>query len=143
MQTQALIGEYSAIFSLFEQAINAKLKWPRVRLLTSDNLPVVLKLAGSQSKYTGQIMVTDGGPFGANIYYGRIDLNGKFHATQSAQTVSEVLGKLANNPAEVAKEYGKLTGNCTFCDSPLKDARSTANGYGPICAQHYGLQWDI
>lgn len=136
-------GEFATIFSLFEQAINSKLKWPRVRLLTSDGLPVVLKMAGSKSKYPGQLMVTDGGPFGANVFYGRIDQRGIFHTYQNSLMALDVLRRLAANPADVAREYGKLTGHCTFCDLPLTDARSTANGYGPVCAKHYGLQWDV
>jgi hypothetical protein len=104
--------------------------------------PVVLNRAGDKSKYTGQIMVTDGQPFGMNKYFGRIDQSGVFHATDSATVaVSELLRRLGENPAEVASEYGRLTGNCCFCSRKLDDARSTAVGYGPVCAEKFGLEW--
>jgi hypothetical protein len=131
------------VYALFEQAISHKLKWPKIRLQTPFGLPVVLARAGERSKYFGQIMVTDGGPFAANRYFGRIDSHGLFHATDSAtREVFVVLLKLATSPVETAREYGMLTGNCCFCNLKLTDARSTANGYGPVCAEHYGLQWE-
>ena len=130
------------VFALFEQAIAHTLKYPKIRLQTPDKMPVVLSRAGDRSKYTGQIMVTDGGPYGANKYFGRIDAQGIFHTTDSAsQAVSDLLVRLAENPVEVASEYGRLTGNCCFCGLRLTDARSTAVGYGAICASHYGLPW--
>ncbi len=134
----------AGVFGLFEQAISHSLKYPKIRLQTADQKPVVLNRAGIKSKYNGQIMVTDGGPFGANLYFGRIDTLGMFHTTDSASpNVLSLVEKLAQSPVETAKEYGKLTGNCCFCDSKLTDARSTANGYGPICAKHFNLPWDI
>jgi hypothetical protein len=138
MQRLAVQG----VYALFEQAIAHKLQYPKIRLQTVTQTPVVLSRAGKMSKYTGQIMVTDGGPFGANRYFGRIDLDGVFHATDSADVpVFHLLQRLSENPADVASEYGKLTGNCCFCQLGLKDARSTAVGYGPVCADHFGLPW--
>lgn len=130
------------VFALFEQAIAHRLQYPKVRLLDAAGMPVVLSRAGQKSKYTGQIMVTDGGPFGANRYYGRIDLDGVFHATDSATIpVFALLERLSRHPVDVAGEYGRLTGQCCFCQLGLKDARSTAVGYGPVCADHFGLPW--
>jgi hypothetical protein len=136
--------DVAGVYALFEQAVSHKLKYPKIRLETAQRMPVVLSRAGDRSKYTGQIMVTDGQPYGSSRYYGRVDLFGIFHATDSSNTyVSDLLQRLSVNPVAVASEYGKLTGNCCFCQLALKDARSTAVGYGPICAEHYGLSWGV
>lgn len=132
---------YSGVFSLFEYAIAQQLKYPKIRLQTPLGQAVCLSRAGSKSKYTGQIMVTDGGPFGANTYFGRITLEGEFQTFMINAEVPVLLARLSADPAAVASEYGRLTGNCCFCTTPLKDARSTAVGYGPICANHFGLPW--
>ena len=130
------------VFALFEQAIAHRLQYPKIRLQTRELKPVVLARAGERSKYTGQIMVTDGQPFGQNQYFGRIDKDGIFHATDSASVpVFELLERLSTRPVDTASEYGRLTGNCCFCQLALKDARSTAVGYGPVCADHFGLPW--
>ena len=135
----------AGISGLFEQAISNRLKYPKIRL-QAGSVPVVLHRAGDKSKYNGQVMVTNGAGFNdpSNRFFGRIDTLGTFHTTDSATPdVLSIVEKLAENPVETAKDYGKLTGHCCFCDSPLKDARSTANGYGPVCAKHFNLPWDI
>jgi len=132
------------IFALFESGIASGLKFPKVRVQTSEGGPVVLKLAGSKSRHPGCIMVTNGGTYGteSNVYYGRIAQDGALYPSKEIQwDVLNVLRELANDPAETAARYGKLTGNCSFCDTALTDSRSTAVGYGPVCAKHYNLPW--
>jgi len=130
------------VFSLFEQAIANRLKYPKIRLQTRTGAPVVLSRAGDKSKYTGQVMITDGRPYGSNVYYGRVGMDGVFYRSAvDSPAVVELLERLACDPAEVAGEYGRLTGQCCFCGLPLTDARSTAVGYGPVCAGKFGLSW--
>lgn len=134
----------SGIFELFSCGISHGLKWPKVRLQAADGQAVVLKLNGIKSKYQGSIAVSNGGEYGSadNKYFGRLDANGTWvPARDSSPAIVELLEKLSLNPAEVAASYGKLTGNCCFCQIALRDARSTAVGYGPICADHFGLPW--
>src|SRR2546422_946053 len=63
----------SGVFALFETAISNSLKYPKIRLQTSNGQNVVLSRAGDKSRYNGQIQITDGRPYGANTYFGRID----------------------------------------------------------------------
>ena len=37
--------------------------------------------------------------------------------------------------------YPTASGRCCFCHQSLDDERSTARGYGPVCAEHFGLPW--
>jgi hypothetical protein len=148
----ASVGSMAKLIALFDKA-RAKLKYPSITLVTADggsiNGPngfvVKLALAGSRSKYTGSIMVTDGGPFGANRFYGRIDPDGTWHQPfkqfDEMPLIERLLKSMADDPAKTTAEYGHLTGNCSFCHRPLKDERSTAVGYGSTCAKHYGLPW--
>lgn len=132
----------SSIYALFECAVSHDLKFPKIRLQAANGGVVVLKLNGPKSKYQGSIAVTDDRPFGENSYYGRIERNGAWiPGRDSSPAIVVLLEELAQNPAEVAARYGKLTGNCCFCQTALRDARSTAVGYGPICAEHFGLPW--
>lgn len=43
--------------------------------------------------------------------------------------------------AEDAKQFGELYHHCVFCGLKLTDRRSEDAGYGPICAEKYGLPW--
>jgi hypothetical protein len=143
-QTMAPSLDMSGVNKLFDTAIANGLKYPKIRLQTSTGQPVALSRAGKYSKHKGQIMVTDGERFGVNKYFGRVTETGVWVPSQLPQPeVRVLLEKLSTNPAETAAQYGKLTGNCCFCLRPLfgEDGRSTAVGYGPICAEKFGLPW--
>ena len=92
--------------------------------------------------------MTDGKAFGNNTWYGRVDTAGKFEMspkvdTQTASAIVALLVNFATNPAKVASLYGKHTGHCCFCARTLTDARSVSVGYGPICADKFGLPWGM
>lgn len=138
-QIEAQALEASKIYSLFESTA-ARLKYPKVRVVVNGN-PLVLSRAGSNAKFPGSINVTDGGPFGNNIWYGRISGDEWKPSGKREQWVSDWLQAFASNPAQVAADYGKMTGYCCFCNQQLTDDRSVGVGYGPICAKHWGLLW--
>lgn len=138
---EELTDNFSDIESLFTRAAG-NLRYPKVRLQTSNGDPVVLSRAGQRSRHTGCINVTDGGRYGDNKWYGRINRDGTFTAGRECnQQVIDLLKVFAENPADTAAEYGRTTGNCCFCGRELTDERSTSVGYGPVCADNYGLPW--
>jgi len=130
-----------AIFELFTTAITSNLKYPKVTLQTPKGQHIEIKLAGAKSRYTGQLMITNGAGYNSarNLYFGRIDLAGKYQQSTFHPEMATLLERFAADPAGVAAEYGKLTGNCCFCQLKLTDPQSLAVGYGPICADHWGL----
>lgn len=132
--------DMAPIQSLFRTA-QQHLQHPKIKLAAGDQ-PVGLQVAGPRSKYAGEIMVTDAGKFGQGTYFGRIDARGQFHGARSVpDEVTVLLMAFAEDPAGIAAEYGRTSGNCCFCQRDLTDARSPAVGYGPKCAQHYDLPW--
>jgi hypothetical protein len=139
---QVKVGDFQGVYGLFAKAA-LHLRFPKIRLQLADGSPLVLSMAGPNSKHKGTINVTDGGAFPGNKWYGRVDSKGvwtKSHApSPEASEVEAMLGMLATDPVDTAAEYGRLTGRCCFCDRPLKDEQSTAAGFGPTCAENYGL----
>lgn len=127
---------------LFDTASASGLKYPKIRLQAPSGQTVALARAGNNSQYKDQVMVTDGGRFGENKYFGRVDQTGTYHPTSiSTDEIRTLLGQLGAEPAKVAAGYGKLTGNCCFCLRRLDDDRSVSVGYGPVCAEKFGLPW--
>lgn len=132
---------FQPIQDLFDRA-GQRLRRVKVKLQAADATPVVFARAGTSSKYAGQIMITDGGAYGEGRWFGRIDTNGDFYPTAKATPeVQALVREFSENPALCAARYGKLTGGCSFCNHGLKDERSTRVGYGPICAENFGLPW--
>jgi hypothetical protein len=133
------IGNLQKLNELFARAQD-HLKRPSVTLVI-DGKHVRVKKATEASKYFGQIQVVSTGGFGGP-YYGRVTQDGTFvPGRDELPSLVETLRRLAAEPAKVAAEHGKLTGMCCFCGRGLDDDRSTAVGYGPVCAKHYGLPW--
>jgi len=135
------LGSFDGVVKLFNTA-KATLKFPKVHLML-DGKPITLVLAGPKSKFPGTINVIGEGKFPNRFWYGRITQEGVWEPSLKGLEIeaplTELLSKFGKNPARVAKEYGKLTGNCCFCLKKLEEAHSVAAGFGPVCAKQRGL----
>jgi hypothetical protein len=137
------------IVALMDGAVASGLRRPRVTVDLTDSrfeapghARITLAVAGAASRYAGQVMVTDGRPYGSSTFYGRIDREGRYFASRAAPGwVEAALREMALDPAAFTAAVGRRTGNCCFCARELSTTESLAVGYGPICAGHYGLPW--
>jgi hypothetical protein len=137
------VGDFNGVMALFQRA-KQKLRYPKI-VLQIDHQPVHLSLAGPRSKHEGQVQVTDGGSYGNNVWFGRVDAAGNWTQSRSiteedVRAVRRLLQEFSKDPAGVAKKHGALTGRCCFCNTKLTDEHSTAVGFGPTCAKNYGLE---
>ena len=116
------------------------LKWPKMRLATEAGDKIVLSRAGERSRNPGHINVTDGGPYGDNRYYGRIDPEGRAYlrANIPAEIEAELVA-INDDPDAAIKVTGLRTGQCCLCGRELTNPDSIANGIGPICADKWGF----
>jgi hypothetical protein len=130
--------DLSGLRAIFANAA-AKLKRPAI-VLNVDGSEVKLAVAGPRSRHAGNIMVASAAYGGA--YYGRVDAEGSFFpGRDTSAAVEAMLAKMSTDPAGTAAAHGHATGCCCFCNRELKDERSTSVGYGPVCADHFGLPW--
>lgn len=131
----------AAILELLRGAKLAGLRWPKLTLAL-DGKRVQLSLAGDASKHPGTVNVTDGARYPANVWYGRILTDGTFQPGRDcSDAVVGILRRLASDPAGTAADHGHSSGACCFCGRDLNDERSTAVGYGPVCAAKWSLPW--
>lgn len=139
------VGDFSGVVALLQRG-GSKLRYPKITMSFDGGKPLVISLAGPTSRNAGSLYVTDGGPYENNRYYGRVEPTGRWTPGRAASprelnALTEVLSRLSLEPAKTASAYGRLTGRCCFCNLPLKDARSTAVGYGATCAKNWGLDY--
>ena len=139
------VGSMSGVVNLLNRAKASGLKFPKLWLQLPDGTPLRINVAGDRSRTPGFLMLSDGETFGNNRYFGRISSEGRLEIGRDGFAVQKelvaLLERLASDPAGVAAEFGHLTGRCCFCSLTLKDERSVAVGYGPICAQKFGVSW--
>ena len=141
--TQTQVGNLTGITTLFERA-RTHLRHPAIVMaLPSNGSLIRISVAGPSARVPGSLNVTAQDDFvdGRRRWFGRVLQTGVFDQREGGPEIAAQLQRFAANPAQVAQESARLTGRCCFCNRPLDDERSTAVGYGPICAAHYHLPW--
>lgn len=134
-----------SIVAMLDKA-SQTLKAPILRF-EADGIRYRLGRAGSMSRQPGSITVTtDERAFADRIYFGRINTVGEFephhkHGLEYATAIGRALKAFAESPAEQARLYGQRFGRCCFCSLELTNKASIVAGYGPICAEKWGLPW--
>lgn len=149
-------GEFLPLADLFAGAakssanpkglVHPKMRFDLAGIDPSWRGDLLLKRAGGFAQYPGSINVTNGMPYDDphGLFYGRVHKDGRFERGRDfTSRVKGILQAINCNPVSMAADYGRKTGNCCFCATPLSDDRSTSVGYGPICADRYGLPWGL
>jgi hypothetical protein len=131
---------FDKIFALMGRAKKAGLQAPKV-LLKFGNEEIKMSVASDRAKHPGALsLVTDN-----RGYMGRINLDSSVtvikRGVEVKQELLTLLTKFNEDPAKMAAEHGKLLSKCCFCSRQLSTPESKAMGYGPDCAEHYGLPW--
>lgn len=113
--------------------------------IAMGNQKIKIFKAGINSKYNGNLMLVDNGVYPNNKFFGRIDKEGNFYPDKDGKPVMDdlmfTLQQFAQNPAGMSKAYGQRFGQCCFCAKELTTKESIYAGYGPICAEKFGLPW--
>lgn len=90
-------------------------------------------------KDPGSISITDHD----KQWLGTVRSDGKLFIPREFEGLSgrirQALLEFQANPKDVAKQYGHLTNHCCFCGRQLMETSSVHLGYGPICAETWGL----
>lgn len=142
---EKVVGDMQPILVTFETAAK-HLKRPGFRFALNTTTALRIALAGSGSRNAGDFYVTGDArsEFDERPYFGRLDRKGEFHPAKDGRPPADIraaLVRFASDPVGQAREYARLFGRCCFCNRELTDERSTNVGYGPDCAEHYGLPW--
>lgn len=135
-RSEASSDSFPAILGLLERASEAQKRQPFIAL-ELDGAEVLIRRAPK-----GHANVTSGGPFETRTWFGRINLDGSFFRSRACtDEIVGLLRKVEEDPARVASQHGVATGYCCFCARDLSTKESRSVGYGPVCAEKFGLPW--
>ncbi len=149
---------FPKIIELFDNAAT-ELKFPSVTIATAvTENTLYLTRTGSKSKLqTGSVAIRSQRQFNGSTYYGHIGRNGNWFPKQLtdydkrvnnysvndwAELMAEVTDTLTafnQDPSQYATAHGRKFNNCCFCALELTQKDSVAVGYGPVCAEKWGL----
>jgi len=121
---------FDRVCLLFSAALAKGLKDPRIRL---DKLVVKLNRDGR-----GLVALRTSPSYAVVATADESRLTLRSNATQAevAQLVA-----LNGDHLAAARVYATRTSCCCFCGLELTTAESVGSGYGPICAEKWGLPW--
>jgi hypothetical protein len=138
---KANVGDLSALNTMFDRA-KQSIKNPAITFTTPDFAGgLKVKSAGATSRNPGSLYVTD---IQSGNYLGKIGTDNAFTPVSGLTNLDAVVKALrdfAQSPAEIAASHGHRTNNCCFCSRALTNKSSVKVGYGPICAENFGLPW--
>lgn len=139
--TVQIQGDLQDLVALMHRA-QESLQYPKLRLALPEG-DLVVSVAGGRARHPGTLNVTSPGGYHDSTWYGRIHTDGRWEPTRAGAPtwVQQALQRVAQDPAGVASASGQRSGACSFCGQQLTDERSLGVGYGPVCADNYGLPW--
>lgn len=100
---------------------------------SDSRLKVKIEHGKAGTRWEGFIFAKDGAVYGEGQRYGTQVAN----SLQYRGQITSVLSRIAADPFEASKAYGRLTSTCGVCSRPLEDPVSVENGIGPICAKKF------
>ena len=132
------MNRYQALFNLFTTA-SSHLKYPKITYPTKTGDKIQLYLATK-----GYIAIKVNGE-----YVGKIqpfqDTNGEWQSSfrmyQGSTKLQTEVESICASPLAYAVMKGLEYKHCCFCGLELTNKASLQMGYGPICADNYGLPW--
>lgn len=121
---------------------SGKLKYPKLRYQADGGSKVVFNYATDPGSKWFQCVFIDNGGKENKKRYGFIGSNGEGKLNRDAPSeIKKIIREVAKNPIEVAKLQGQKYSFCCFCRLELTNKSSLHHGYGPICAEKFGLPW--
>lgn len=124
----------------FALALKAGIKRPKVN--TGD---LLFSLAPANGRNAGHVYVKGEKDWdGERPYFGKITPEGKLYLSAGvSDEVRDRILAIGSDVVKSAKAHGAQHGQCCFCNAPLSTDESVSNGYGPICADNWGLPWTV
>lgn len=128
------IDQYAEIFEMLLLA-RKTLKYPSIRFTSAEGTKVAFTLASKgyiavklDSVYQGKIVSKDSDL----IFY-----------PKGEEALKKEIETFASFPKCNTKLHGQKYGSCCFCGRELIEKASVFYGYGPICAENFGLPHDL
>lgn len=121
---------YTEIFTIFNRAAK-HLRYPAINIVSKDGRRIRIYRATN-----GYIAIKVDGE-----YVGKLVSADAQITLYSEKELLPEIDTLMSNPISESALQGREYGRCCFCKRALDNEGSIQHGYGPICAEKWGLPW--
>lgn len=129
------------LFEIFDKAKANDIQSPVIRFMAGDDQ---LRMNLSKDGKLLHIVTQEQNDEGRRNWLAAIDREGVLRLTTKRkipEKLVETVHSFATNPSQAGKATGQRMKWCCFCARPLVTTDSLYYGYGPICAEKWGLEW--
>lgn len=129
------VDQYAEIFGMLTKAAKT-IKWPSIRFTAIANgNKVSLSLASK-----GYIAIKLNGEYAGKIMDPNSDM---IFYPKNVEALKTEIATFCSFPKYQSKIYGQRFGSCCFCGRELTEKASLFYGYGPVCAEKFGLPHEL
>ena len=130
-----MTARYAEIFELFNRAAT-HLRYPAINLRRKNGDKLRIYLATK-----GYIVIKLNGEYIGKLPAADKDIILYDSPLFNHNELINELDTLLSNPIYESALQGREYGRCCFCNRELDSEGSIFHGYGPICAERWGLPW--
>lgn len=130
-----MTARYAEIFALFNRAAT-HMRYPAMHMRTKNGDKVRIYLATK-----GYIAIKLNGEYIGKLPAAYKDIILYDSPLFNHNALMRELEAFMEHPISESSLHGKEYGRCCFCNRELDDEGSIFHGYGPICAEKWGLPW--
>lgn len=130
-----------SLFTIFANAMAADKSNPSIRFTLTDGMNIRLNMSKNKEwiNVWKRTDTEEGRVWLCGVYPdGRVQ---KSQKVRTSQLVLNAIVEFATNPSAAGKMHGQKTRDCCFCNQRLLTTDSVFYGYGPVCAEKWGLEW--
>lgn len=127
------------LLRMFERAAAAQKRAPKLRFAV-DGTAYVLACMTRSTLYAAGVFPVERTASTPGVYITARGMVVGYRGPTSERVLDALLA-IAADPAKVAGQNGIATGTCAFCGRALSTRESRSVGYGPECAEKWGLPW--
>lgn len=128
------LGDIRPVVDMLKRAFDLGVEFPAIRLgefsvRRAKTADLQLIVRNSDKSFLGKFTE------------GRWFVHPKYRKTSTADAYTTLMREYLEDPVAKASLIGRRFGRCMFCGRGLERDNSINVGYGPICADRYGLPW--
>jgi hypothetical protein len=133
------------------------INYPKLRVIpfaSKPNFVLMFTIAGERAAVPGSINITtDQEVFDRRVFFGRILDTGETMIQESIQTMKitpsstvqeitkDLISKIDSDLLKYLRKTSYLSNKCPMCWKEIHDDYSKLVGWGPDCAQKWGIEW--
>lgn len=122
-------------------AASKRIQEPKLRFYLGDGSHILMRISRYKAAHVAFILVPANGSGVTYLGNGNMTSGACYFNDKVTPQELMIIKSICEEPKEVLIANGRAVVRCCFCSIALSTNESRYTGYGPICAEKWGLPW--